>query len=423
MKLRQLFLITFFCIVTLFGCAKPINPQVNQNLLQETWMRSINLHPMIWTRDGDRWFFTGEPYKIESYANRVPNDKAMSVMAVKVPEFTNVVINGCFQVQITGGQERNSVSVVGPNDDMRQIMVHVEGNTVLVTQQLNEKGGLTNLKSVIVRINIRNLRLLKVNGAAKVEGHAICSDGLTVIANNKDTVLLSGQKINVVKINNLGSGTISVINAYSPCLDILVSNSGTVNINGRIGIRTINNLGSGTVNIIGADSRSLVIKACGSSITKVAGYANLKHLTATGSSCVNLYWVKSNGARIVVSQNARVGLAGCITHLDLYATDNARFGGQYLHSNDIYVQTHGSAHANIAADKKIFASATDNSSVYFFGSPSIVSRFTSDHGSVIPVWNETNSLPVPAYAPQFITSVNRPGNPVPVPPLRRVVYK
>lgn len=407
MKLRHLFLIAFFCIITLISCAPAYNPQVNQNLLQETWMRSINLNPMVWTRDGDRWFFTGEPNSTEGYANLAPSDKAMTIMAVKVPQFTHVNIHGCFQVQIIGGQERNSVFILGPNEAVHQTSVQVFGDTIVVTQAQNGKAPMTNLKNMIVRIGVHNLRNLKVTGAANVEGRALTSDGLVINASNHGNILLSGN-VNLLKINNSGPGTISVLGAYTPCLRIVVRGNGIVNVSGRVGVQSIDNLGSGRVNIIGADTRSLVINACGNSITKIAGYANLKRLNATDNSCVNLYWVKSNGAHISLTKNARVGLAGCITHLDLSVMDNARFGGQYLHSNDIYVQTRGNAHANIAADRKIFLSAADNSSIYYFGSPSIVSRFTSDHGSVIPVWSETNALPVPTYAPQFITSMNNP---------------
>jgi len=319
-----------------------------------------------------------------------------------------VTIDGCFQVQIVGGQDRSSVFILGPNEETRQTLVQVFGNTIVVTQSKDDKGRMVNLKNVIVRIGVRDLRSLKVNGGANVEGRTLISDGMVINANNDGNILLNGH-MNLLKINNSGSGTVSVIGAYAPCLRIVNRSSGTVNLSGRVGVQSIDNLGNGKVNIIGADSRSLAIHACGNSVTKIAGYANLKHLDATDHSCVNFYWVKSNGADILLSGHARVGLAGCITHLDLCVMDNARFGGQYLHSNDIYVQTSGDAHANIAADKKIFASAVDNSSIYFYGSPGNVSRYTTDHGSVIPVWSNTTALPVPAYAPQFINSVNRPG--------------
>ncbi len=400
MKIGNLLVAVFFCMITLLtGCATPHHPQVNQNLLQENWMRTINLNPMIWTQSGDRWFFTGEP-------NNVPTDNALSLTTVKVSQFTNININGCFQVQITGSQAQNSVSILGPNDGVRQVMVQTSRDTVVITQAQDDKGHMTYLKNVIVRIGVRNLKHLKITGAANVEGRMLVSDGLVINANNSGNILLSGN-VNVVTVNNGGPGPLSILGAYTPCLSVTNSGSGSVNISGRVGIQAISNLRAGRVNIIGADSRSLAINACGNSITTVAGYVNLKRLNAIGNSCVHIYWVNSNGAHVALSGNARVGLAGTVTNLDLSATGNARFGGQYLHTNNIYVQTLNNSHANISARQKIFASASDDSSIYYFGSTNIVSRYSSDHAIVIPVWSGT-TLPVPAYAPQFITSVNRP---------------
>lgn len=406
MKILHLLVAAFFCIITLISCAPPSHPHVNQNLLEETWMRTVNLNPMIWTRGADRWFFTGISDNTPAAA-----DKAMSMTSVKVSQFTQVNIHGCFQVQIAGQQQRNAVYILGPNEATRQILVQVSGDTVSITQPEDDKGQMANLKNVIVRIGVRDLRHLKVSGVVNVEGRMLTSQSLVIDANNAGNILLSGN-VNLLKVNNSGPGAVSVIGACTPCLYVINRGAGSVNVSGRVGIQTISNLTTGSVSIIGADSRSLSINACGNSRTAVAGYANLKHLSASGNSCVHLYWVSSHDADVTVINNARVGLAGCIVTLNLYLTDNAHFGGQYLHGKNIYVQTHKTAHANIAADRKIFASAGDDSSIYYFGSPSIVSRYTTERGSVIPVWNAT-ALPVPAYAPQFITTVNKPGVIVP----------
>ncbi len=407
MKMRHLLIAAFFCMITLISCARTPHPAVNQNLLEETWMRTVNLNPMIWTHDADRWFFTGQPNATESDSRLAPPDKAMSMTTMKVSEFTHVTIRGCFQVQIAGQQERNAIYILGPNESTRQILVQESGDTVTITQPEDDKGQMANLKNVIVRIGVRDLRSLTVSGAVNVEGRMLCSHSLVIDANNAGSILLSGH-INLLKVNNEGSGSVSVIGAYTPSLYVVNRGDGAVNVSGRVGIQTINNLTNGKVNIIGADSRSLMINACGNSRTAVAGYANLKRLSAVGNACVHLYWVSSHDATVTLHNNARVGLAGCIVTLNLYLTDNAHFGGQYLHGKNMYVETYKNAHANIAADRKIFASANDDSSIYYFGSPNIVSRYTTGRGTVIPVWNAT-ALPIPAYAPQFMTSVNRPG--------------
>ncbi len=400
-------LAAFVCLLTLCSCKTTPNPHANQNLLQETWMQTINLNPTVWTRNADRWFFLGEPNATEQDARLAPHDKAISITAVNVSQFTNIHLRGCFQVQIAGGEARNSVYILGPNEAARQISVRVEGDTVIVSEPEDPKKGFANLKNVIVRIGVSNLNYLKVSGMVNVEGRMLVSNSMTIDSYNQESVLLDG-RINLVKVNNGGRGTVSVLNAYTPCLTVINRSSGTVNVSGRVGIRTISNLTNGRVHIIGADSRSLMINACGDSHTSVAGYADLKRLNATGNACVHLYWVNSRAATVFLNKNARVGLAGRVGNLDVYVADNARFGGQYLHATNVYVQTRNNAHANVSGSRRIFASASDNSSIYYFGSPNNVSRNTADLGIVVPVWGASSALPRPAYAPIFMTSVNRP---------------
>jgi hypothetical protein len=276
----------------------------------------------------------------------------------------------------------------------------VWNNTLYIAQVKQAKPA--NLRNVIVRIGVGNLHKLKVAGGANVEGRNLSSNGLVIDANNNGgNVLLSGD-MNLMRVTNSGSGCVSVLGAYTPCLDINAYGSGAVNVSGRVGVRNINHTGNSSVNIIGADSNALTVNAVNGSTT-IAGYVNLKKLTANNNSCVLIYWVNSNGAYIIQRNNSGVGLAGSATMLDLNMANNSRFMGQYLHGGSVYVQTHDTAHANISADKRIFASAVDNSSIYFFGSPSIVSRYTAGKGAVIPVWSETNALPIPAAAPTFWT--------------------
>jgi hypothetical protein len=309
-------------------------------------------------------------------------------------------------VQIAGNQAANSVYILGPNEAARQISVEVHGDTIVVSQSEDPKKGFANLKNVIVRIGVRNLQHLTVSGDVNVEGRMLMSNGMVIDSFNRGNILLDG-RINLLKVNHAGSGCVSVLNAYTPCLTIVNRGSGTVNVSGRVGIRTLSNLTNGSVNIIGADSRSLMINACGDSRTAIAGYADLKRLNATGNACVHLYWVNSSAASVFLNQNARVGLAGCVGNLDLYVADNARFGGQYLHATNVYVQTRNNGHANVSGSRKIFASAINTSSVYYFGSSNNVSRTTADQGIVIPVWG-TTIAPMPAYAPVFMTTINRP---------------
>ncbi len=395
MKKHNLFAIILISATALFtACSHTsrYNSQVDCNTLNESWISRINLNPMIWTRNADRWFFTGQPTQTEQAANKAPNESAMTIMAVKVPQFTSVSVDGYFQVQISGDQEHNSVFVLGPNDAVRQTSVQVSGNTVYVSQIVDQPTRISDLRNVIVRINVHHLQNLKVAGNAMVEGRNIRSKGLVIESSNACETLLNGA-MRLLKVTNTGPGSVAVLGVFTPTLDINDWGNGDVKVAGRIGIRSIQHDGRGMVSVIGADSNALTIDATGG-ITTIAGYANLKKLTAVNYAGVFMYWVNSNGACITERDSARVGLAGSATSLDIDLADNARLEGQYLRGDHVYIRTSGNSHGNITVLSKLFASARDNSSIYYFGSPA-TSITTSGNGNVVPVFGGDTILPVP----------------------------
>lgn len=362
--------------------------QVSHNLLKETWMQKINTDPYRWIKTTDPWFINGEPNKIERYAQTAPFSQAISITMVRVPDFNNIQVDGKFQVQIMGYQEHNTVYVVGPNEQTRQTIVEIKGRTLCI-RQANSKV-LTN--RVIVRIGINNLCKLTSNGPCLIAGRDIRSNNLVIDSNGNGDIMLNGN-INLAQVNQRGAGTITVLGVYSPSLNLNVKGNGNVRVSGRVGVRSINHTGSGVVEVIGADSDGLSIFSAGSGKTSVVGYVNLKKVTACNSSCVYVYWVNSNGLYVNQSEASIVGLAGATANLNLDMTNASRFYGQYLHGGNIYVRTANVSHANVNPDKKMFAAAFDKSSIYFFGSPNIVSRYTSGQGIVMPVWNNNEALP------------------------------
>jgi hypothetical protein len=394
--MKRLILFIFTLIFTFFlaSCARQdsFRNQVNPNLQKENWMSRINVDANKWVvGKADRWFYTGEPYQLSQYAVNAPTSKSMTDMMVRVPNFTGLNIDGNFHVQIIGRQDANFVEIVGPNAAVRQVAVENWHGTVFIrkTKDCN-----ANFSDVVIRIGVNTLRKLTVCGNAVVEGKEITSDGLIINSTCSGMVLLSGN-INVLQINQNGTGTVTILGACAPSLRIKVNGNGIVNVSGRVGVQSISSFGSGCVNIIGADSDGLVINTGGGRSTiKIAGYVNLKKVNASSYSRVYLYWVNSNGLYVNARDCAIVSLAGCTTNMNVDLSNSSRFNGQYLRAGSVYVRTRDAAHANVTADQKMFASATDNSSIYFYGSPSIVSRFVSENGVIIPVWS--SSIPSPA---------------------------
>lgn len=383
--MRQYLIIGIMILSTLFmgGCAYNRNPYPKTNLADESWLSNVASSSNSWTDGASRWFFTGEPNRAERMNLNASYSEAISTMMVKVPDFTNINVNGPFQVQIFGTYDHNSVYIYGPNAGVRQAAVAVRGNTLFIRQPPDA----TCVRNcVIVRIGIRNLHTLTMGGSGTVEGRQLISNGLTISAGGSGNAYLAGN-IRVNCIINGGSGRISVFDAVSDKLDIKTSGAGDVNVSGGIGLRSIAHSGSGNVNVIGATSGGMTIFTVGSGKIGLNGqHINIKKIDARDNTCVYAYCLNSDGMYVYVQNNARVGLAGDANNVYVDVGKNSRFYGRYLRAQTAYARAHDQAHANVRAMTRMFGAATDNGSVYFFGSPKIMSQFISGNGVVIPIW-------------------------------------
>jgi hypothetical protein len=396
--MKRYILLGIACVTSLIltSCASNNNnlykAQVRNDLVQENWINHVTMTPDGWTNHADKWFSTDEPRNFNEFDPKAPAGRAITAMMVRVPDFTNITVEGPYRVQIYGSEMHNTLYVLGPNEAARHTAVEIKGNTLFIHPATECAKGCGNPNDVVIRIGIHDLANLNANGTGLIEGKLISSSGLSIKSTNNNEILLTGE-IRLQRIFQSSMATTSVIGAYSPVVDVKVVN-GTVNLSGRIGIRRIIKQGTGNLNIIGADSDSLDIRSSGSGVTTINGYVNLRKIDVTESSRVYLYWVNSNGIYINLNGNARLGLAGSANNIDVEVGGNARFEGKYLRAENVYIRTNGYSHANVTPRAKLFANAMDNSSIYFFGSPNVVSRYTAGNGIVIPVFNDACPVPV-----------------------------
>jgi hypothetical protein len=401
MKLYNSFGLGLACIslLTLSSCANNtdyFNTQIRPDLSHETWLQKVNMDPNSWTAKADSWFLTGKPDPITRGEKHGSYAKAMTTMSVRVPDFTHVKVSGRLHVQIVGHQEHNSAFIYGPNDAARQVIVEVQGDTLYVHETKDCKANY--MDQVIVRLGVVNLHKISTTDSVTIDGRDIYSDALTILASSQNHTMLSGN-MNLTKVNQDGSGDITILGAETPNLNVKINTSAAVNISGTVGLHYVNNTHGGKLNVIGADSDSLTIHAADSSETIISGYTNLKKLVATNAAQVYLYWVNSKSTYVYAYDRSRVGLAGAVKNLNVDATGSTRFEGQYLRGENVYVRTRSWAHANVSAANKLFAAALDHSSIYFFGSPATVSRYTSRDGTAIPVWNQDSTMPYTILPP------------------------
>lgn len=381
----------------LASCASNRNPNLHHDLTDEVWMRAVETSPNSWALGADSWFLTGNPTKAEEANLNAPDTAAISTMTVRVANFTNIRTSGDFQLEIFCAGSANSVYVFGPNDGVRQVGVGVRGNTLILTQVKNASNP---VRRVIVRVGVGQLtNLVQVAGSGRIEGVHLASNGLniTTAPGARGNIYLAGNMV-LRRIDNAGGGCINVFGVNTPGMDIVTSGGGSVNISGNsINLRTIKHNGGGNINVIGAQSDALQIFAGGSGKIGINGQSNLRTINAKGSVAVLVYPVTSTDINVSIGNKARVGLAGYSNNLIVNTTDSARFEGRYLCVHNAYVRAHDWAHINVATTNRIFASATQNASVYFFGVPNALSQFVSGAGVVIPIWSSTASSCSLAY--------------------------
>lgn len=357
-----------------------IQSQVKDSLFEENWRSRVDTDPVKWKKHADNWLWFGQANSVEQEDRKAPYSDAMSTMMVRVPDFTQIVVNGDFQVQLDGRFQHNSVYLLGPNDEMRQVVVEVKDHTLDI--HLVEKN--TDPRKVIVRIAIRNLQNLVQNGSGKIQGRFVRACPLLLTSTGTGDIILTG-KLNVRRITQSGSGSITLLGVYTPALRVESTGSGSLNLSGRVGIESIKHSGSGDVNIIGADTNSLFITTTGSGKIGIAGIANVKQINASGDTSTYLYVEKSKDLYVYMNGNSTVGLAGETKNLYVDAKDTSSFLGRYLHSRYTYLRTRQWAHINAAADERAFAAANENSSIYLIGRPDVISPYVNDNAVVIPI--------------------------------------
>jgi hypothetical protein len=365
----------------LAACAFKGNPYPNTDQTNETWPAYVQTNPNAWANGADRWFYTGDPNVTEEQNMNASSKEAVSTMMVRVTDFNKIKVDGSFQVQLFGTVESNSVYLYGPNNEVRQVAIEVQGDTLCIHS--TDKSA--NLDKVIVRVGVANLNSLVQMGCGRIEGRQLRSTGLDITSSGAGKMNLAGN-VYLRRITQNGSGAISVFGAVSQALEIKTTKTGGVNVSGNIGIRNITHSGQNEINIIGANGGNAKIYTEGSGKIGIYGSPNITEITAKDETCVYSYCVHSGSLYVYVSGKSKVGLAGSASDLYVETSGRSQFSGRDLITSSAYVRANGSSHINVTARDKVYAASTGSSSVYFFGSPNMLSQFLSGDGTVIPIW-------------------------------------
>jgi hypothetical protein len=384
MKRYAFFTVMFVTFLFLVGCATNRNPTVRTDLSQEYWTNGVELNPTQWMHGASRWFVAGDPTITEMAGRVAPGSLAMSAMQVRVPNFNSIKVDGAFQVQIFGTYDHNSVCLYGPNATVRDIAVEYKNGTLYVHQLKKSPW----MRNVIVRIGVQNLMTLTQLGCGTIEAIQIRSTALCIYTSPKSTgnIYLSGP-VNLWRVVHRGCGSVNVFGAVTPQLDVFTSGLGDLNICGNIGVRSITHHNRNNINMIGVNTDGLKVYADGAGKIGLQGTMNIRQICARGNTCVFAYTANSASINADAYDRAVIGVSGCTQDLTVNTYGSSRFYGRFLCAQNAFVKARNWSHINVSAASKIFASASENASVYFFGTPNNLSQFISGYGVVIPIWN------------------------------------
>jgi hypothetical protein len=110
----------------------------------------------------------------------------------------------------------------------------------------------------------------------------------------------------------------------------------------------------------------------------------LKRLSAQGNSTVNIAKIYTPHLRVIASGNAQVILAGYAQRFDATFTDNSRLNAKCLYTKTIFINTTGTAQAEILNNKGgIGALAANNSDIYYYAAPDLVAPYQRESGSIM----------------------------------------
>ncbi|OGT62337.1 MAG: hypothetical protein A3E85_03755 [Gammaproteobacteria bacterium RIFCSPHIGHO2_12_FULL_45_12] len=362
----------------------PLNPPDKlSNLSKEQWEKAVTRTTDGWTKGADQWFLSSDPNAAEKANALAPDTAAISTTMVRVPDFTRVKINGSFQTQIYGGMEHNSVYLNGPNASTGQVVVKVENNTLYVYQRLSSHAS---LKRVIVRIGLVTIHYLEQAGGGTIEAVRVVSDDFSLKSVGCGNIYLSGN----VNLNNLvqgGCGNITIFGANTPKLALMTlsGSTGAVNLEGNVGINRMVHHGLGNINILGANSDALTIRADGRGKVSLFGEVNLRQVIAKEHACVFVSKADSQVLSVDLYDDARLGVAGRVGKLNVNTFNRSRFMGKHFQAEEALVRSRDASHININARHRLFASASQQSSIYFYGPKQALSSFIKGSATIIPV--------------------------------------
>jgi hypothetical protein len=212
----------------------------------------------------------------------------------KFDTFNQIKVKGNINITLHSGYSKPKVVLTGSENDLRQVITKVSGNTLVV----NLGKGYPKQGQVSAVIYAGKLHLFEYHGAGNIDGQKIESNLIDFIIDNKSRTRLGGDLV----------------------------------------IRKLQVKGAGNVAISGIRSHNLSMNLAGASNTSLKGMANISEINAADKAQLNFYWINGKQLRVRARDSSSISLAGVTTMLDLETCDKATFKGRYLRADRAFVR-------------------------------------------------------------------------------------
>ena len=215
------------------------------------------------------------------------------------------------------------------------------------------------------------------------------------------TADVRGQFLNTFTYS--GAGTIRGNQLHTSYLELYLSNQGTTQLGGSIGLQKLDVVGEGLVQISGVTSHDLQIRLKGNPKVQLSGAVSLSKLNIDGNGWLSLYWIKSNNLIVKAKKATKIQLAGVVNRLEVELWGGAQFKGRYLRAQRSFVKTHDKSVAEISAVNHQSNLATDASDIYYYNLPNTRADFMAYNGSVLDMreWSSPELKDFTRYNKQF----------------------
>lgn len=121
----------------------------------------------------------------------------------------------------------------------------------------------------------------------------------------------------------------------------------------------------------------------GNTHTKMEGNFLIQRIDASGNANLKLYWLNTSHLTVNASGNAKLFLAGVVTHLDVTASGNSEVNGKYLRVDESYVLARDNAQVGVSVKKALGSQSVGNASIYYYRYPEFAGIYLGGSGSAL----------------------------------------